>query len=112
VTSFTPVTLGLNLHLTPDRPVDLFVGPLLALSSYGNVEVSAGVGAATTPVSIDNDIGFGAVLGLDLALGETGWLAQANVRYFATETKSSAGSISFSGRFNPVIFSLGLGYRF
>jgi len=112
VTSFAPVTLGLNVHLTPDRPVDVFVGPLLALSSYGNVDVSTGAGAATTPVSIDNDIGFGAVLGLDLALGDSGWLVQTNVRYFATEAKSSAGSTSFSGSFNPVIFSLGLGYRF
>jgi outer membrane protein W len=112
VSSFTPVTLGFNVHLTPDRPVDLYVGPLLALSNYGKVDVSTGMGTATTTVSIDNDVGYGAILGLDLPLGDHGWLVQANLRYIVTEMKDSGGAISFSGDFNPVIFSVGLGYRF
>jgi outer membrane protein W len=112
VSSFAPVTLGLNVHLTPDRSVDLYAGPLLALSNYGNVDVSTGMGAASTSVSIDRDVGYGAILGLDVPLGDHGWLVQANLRYIATEIKSSGGVSSFSREFNPVIFSVGLGYRF
>jgi outer membrane protein W len=112
VSSFTPITLGLNIHLTPDRPVDLYAGPLLALSNYGSIDVSTGTGAANTSVSIDQDVGYGAILGLDVPLGDHGWLVQANLRYIATEMKDSGGAISFSGEFNPVIFSVGLGYRF
>ena len=112
VSGFTPLTLGFNVHLTPDAPVDLYAGPLLALVNYSSVDVWTFPGSAGTGVSIDNDVGWGAILGVDVPLGKRGWLVQANVRFIDTDMKDSGRGISFDGKFDPVIFSLGFGYRF
>ena len=111
VSSFVPVTLGLNIHLTPGRPVDLYAGPLLALVHYGSVAVRTGIGTGDSPVSAEDDAGIGAIVGLDAPLGDHGWIVQANLRYIDTDMKNSSKALSSSG-FNAVIFSIGLGYRF
>ncbi len=112
VSSFTPTTMGLNIHLTPNRPVDLYVGPLLALVGYSNISLWADSGAAGASVSIDDDVGWGAILGFDVPFGDRGWMVQANVRYINTDMRDSGETRSFNSKFDPVIFSLGVGYRF
>jgi len=112
VSSFSSATVGLNVHLTPGRPIDLYAGPLLAFVRYSGIRVGNGIRAKDTPVSIDNDVGFGAVIGLDVSLGDRGWLVQANLRYIDIDMIGSSGAISAVSEFNPVIFSIGLGYRF
>lgn len=39
VSEWTPVGLGCGGHVTPDRPIDVSVGPLLALVPYRDVEI-------------------------------------------------------------------------
>lgn len=112
VSSFTPFTVGLNVHLTPDRPFDLYVGPLLAFVSYSDMDIRATIGTGSTSESVDNDVGWGAIIGLDVPLGKGGWLIQANFRYIETDMKGSGGAISINSQFDPVIFSVGFGYRF
>ncbi len=112
VSSFTPLTVGLNVHLTPDRPLDFYVGPLMALVSYSDVEIRTTIGTAGTSESVDNDVGWGAIAGLDVPLGERGWLIQANLRFIQTDMKDSGGMISINNQFDPVIVSVGFGYRF
>ena len=112
LSSFTPFTVGLNVHLTPDHPLDLYAGPLIALVRYEDVEIRAAIGTAGTNVSVDNDVGWGGIIGLDLPLGERGWLVQANLRYIESDMKDSGGAVSIDSQFDPVIFSIGFGYRF
>ena len=112
VSGFTPLTLGLNVHLTPDRAVDLYAGPLLALVMYSSVDDWSSHYVGRTNVSVDNDVGWGAILGLDVPLGSRGWMAQANLRYIDTDMKNSGGDISLNSEFDPVIYSVGFGYRF
>ena len=112
VSSFAPFSVGLNVHLTQGRPIDLYLGPMLALVRYDSVDVRTTIGTASTSVSIDNDVGWGAILGLDIPLGGGGWLIQTNLRYIDTDIESSGGGIPISSEFDPVIFSLGFGYRF
>jgi len=112
VGSFAPFSLGLNVHLTPDKNMDLYVGPQLVLVSYSGVEVRAAPGGVGNTVSVDNDTGWGAIIGLDIPVGKHGWIIQTNLRYIDTDTNGSGSTISFSSEFNPVIFSLGFGYRF
>ena len=112
VSGFVPVTLGLNVHLTPNRKVDLYAGPLLTLVRYNSVDVWTAIGVAGTTESIETDTGWGASLGLDVPLGRHGWMVQANLRYIDTDMKDTGGIISFNSKFDPVIFSVGVGYRF
>jgi outer membrane protein W len=112
VSAFTPVMLGLNVHLTPDGPVDVYAGPLLALVRYSDVEFIAAMGTASASVSIEDDVGWGAIVGIEVPLGSRGWLVQGNLRYIDTDLKDSVGVFSIDSDFDPLILSIGVGYRF
>jgi outer membrane protein W len=113
VSSFVPFTVGLDIHLTPRSRVDLYIGPQLAWVRFNNVQVS--VGSATTggSISVDSDVGPGAILGLDIPLGASRrWAFQMNLRYFKTTMEGGNNGDSLKADFEPTIFSLGFGYRF
>jgi len=112
VSSVAPVMMGFNFHLTPDRPVDFYVGPMLGLVRYSDVEFSAGFGTASTTVSVEDDFAWGAIAGLEIPLGSRGWRLQGNLRYIDTDIKNSGGPISIDSEFDPFIVSVGVGYRF
>jgi len=79
---------------------------------YGEVDVFAAPGSAGSSVSIDHDLGLGAILGLDFPLGEKRhWAFQTNLRYLATSMEGSTAGNQVDVDFDPVIFSLGFGYR-
>lgn len=107
-----PVMVGFNFHLTPDRPVDFYVGPMLGLVRYSDVEYRASVGAMSTTVSVDDDFAWGAIAGLEVPIGDRRWRMQGSLRYIDTDIRDSGGPISIDSEFDPLIFSVGFGYRF
>ncbi len=117
--AFTPVTAGLNIHLTPDRKVDFYMGPLLAYISYQNLSFSnySWNENWSTPqyvdLGIDNDFAVGANLGLDIRFGASNWMLTTGLKYLDTsvDARSHDGGRA-EVEFDPVIFSLGAGYRF
>jgi outer membrane protein W len=112
LTGFAPLSLGLNVHLTPGNTVDLYAGPSVALVAYGTNRAwweSWSGGVASSP---KDDWAWGLVAGLDVPLGKRGWLFNANLRYLDTSIEQSRGDFYFNGTFDPVIFSLGFGYAF
>ena len=112
VTSFSPFTVGADFHLTPGKRVDLYAGPQLAWVSYGDIDVVTSPGGSTIEVSVDNDLGLGAILGLDVPLGERRhWAFQTNLRYLATSMEGEGIADDLDVDFDPAIFSLGFGYR-
>lgn len=110
--SLTPVTLGLNTHLTPDRAVDVCVGVQVGLVRYGAVEFRTDTGYLTEHVSGDNDFGWGVLLGVDVPVGRHGWSVHGSVRYLDTGVDYSSSAASFKGDMNPTIVSIGIGYAF
>ncbi len=112
VNSFAPFTVGLNFHLAPDSSIDLYTGPFLAIVKYGNVNVQTGIGGVTTGESVDTDVSWGAIAGLDFPIGKRGWSIQTSLRYIDTNMKGVSAGSPFDSEFDPVIFSLGFGYRF
>ncbi len=111
---FTPFSLGLNFHLTPEHALDFYAGPQLALVTYGNDQtwwdwdLSSGGNRAST----GSDWAWGLTVGLDIPLGKRGWLFNTNLRYIETDVEQSRGNVRFDGEFDPVIFSVGFGYAF
>jgi outer membrane protein W len=112
VSSFAPLTTGINYHFNASERVDLYAGPLFAFVRYGDVSVRTGTGGVQTIDSVDSDTGFGFILGLDVPLGSSNWLFQSNLRYIATGLAGSTADGSFDSDFDPLILSVGVGYRF
>lgn len=111
IASFTPVTVGLDVHLTPGKAVDLYLGPQLSWVGYSGVNVSTGLGGTNSSLDLDSDVGPGAIVGVDVPIGQKGWLFQANFRMIDTNMKRG-GTSPLDVEFDPRIFSLGFGYRF
>jgi len=113
ISSFTLLTPGLDVHLTPEAKVDLYIGPQLAWANFSDVELGVLPGVAGIGVSVDTDLGFGGVLGLDVPLGERKrWTFQTNLRHFVTKMEGNETTTRLEADFDPTIFSLGFGYRF
>ena len=111
--TMTPITAGLNVHLTPDSRFDIYVGPLLAYVVYDSFTLSAGPGLSES-FSSENDVGFGANIGVDVGLDKQGrWTFNASLKYIDTtlEASPSDGSPGKTD-FDPTIFGVGFGYRF
>ena len=104
--------VGFNFHLTPDRPADFYVGPMIGVVRYGYVEYRAGFGTVSTTISVEDDFAWGAIAGLEIPIGSRGWRVQGNLRYIETDIRASEGPISIDNEFDPLIFSVGFGYRF
>ncbi len=58
-TKFMPVTVGANFHLTPDKKVDLFVGPVVGYVFYSDLQ------NGSTKIELDNDIVYGVNVGVE-----------------------------------------------
>ena len=112
ISSFVPLTLGLNYHFSSGSRVDFYAGPFLALVRYGDVDVESGTSGVFTREAVDTDTGWGVIVGLDVPLRSGNWLLQSNLRYIQTKMKGTTGDDPFEGDFDPLILSIGFGYRF
>jgi opacity protein-like surface antigen len=110
------VRAGLNLHLLPGRPVDLYLGPTVAwLYAPGSSTFRAEVGGHTSAVTIaaDNSFGWGGTAGADFDLGG-GWTLGVSYTYlkatmdFTDGTEGGERTLDL----NPSTLRLGVGVRF
>ncbi|MCP3964635.1 MAG: outer membrane beta-barrel protein [bacterium] len=110
--SFTPITAGLNVHLTPGRRADLYIGPIVGYALYGDLSFDAGPEGQANFTS-DDDFALGAQLGVDVAIGDGPWSIDAALRYLDTDLEATDedGEITDID-FSPIMFSFGIGYRF
>ncbi len=97
---FTAVTLGLNVHVFGRGAVDIYVAPLVGYAFFGE--------------DIDDDIVYGAGVGLDVGFGKRGLAFTASVRYLKSKAEAESdfegGNLEID--FDPLIISAGLAYRF
>ena len=113
--SFTAITAGLNIHLTPDKAVDLYVGPLLGYALFGDVgfRVQAAGQTLTSDFSSADDFALGAQIGADIPFGDGPWSLNLAARYLdaSLEVTDDEGEKTDLG-FDPLVLSVGFGYRF
>lgn len=121
--TMTLLSIGLNFHVTPGQPFDLYLGPYLAYVLYSDLEwrVNETIDVGGVPVDIDetlrmsvaNDLAYGAIAGIDIPFGANGWHFSAALKYMATEldAKTPEGD-SESLSLDPVIVTLGVRYSF
>jgi len=113
--SFTAITAGLNIHLTPDGAVDLYIGPFLGYILYGDVGFRAQLGGETLVQNFlaDEDFALGAQIGANFAFGDGPWSVNLAAKMLDTslEVTNDEGDETDLG-FDPLILSVGFGYRF
>ncbi len=118
---FSAVFAGLNFHLTPNRRSDFYAGPSLVYVGYDDISMYVFDGPVRPPfgdvtntryvrLNFDRDFAVGANVGLDMPVGEGGWLFHLNARYI--ETTIGGSDFERSRNYDPLLFGLGIGYRF
>ncbi len=110
------VRAGLNFHLSPGRPVDVYLGPTVAwLVAPGSSTFSAEVGGHTSTVTIDadNSFGWGGTAGADVDLGG-GWTLGLSYTYLNAEMEFTDGTEGGQRTLDldPSTLRLGVGVRF
>ena len=121
--TMTPLSIGLNFHLTPGQRFDLYLGPFLAYVLYSDLEwrVNETIDVGGVPIVIDetlrmsvaNDLAYGAVAGIDIPVGSRGWYLSGTLKYMATEldiTDPDGDSENLS--LDPIIVAIGVRYSF
>jgi outer membrane protein len=109
----SPVYVELNLHLTPASRADLYVGPVLAYVVYSSFDLVADPWFLREWFETEDDWGYGINAGLDIPLGDGGWFVTGAFKYLVTTLEASPPDEGV-GRsdIDPMIFSVGVGYRF
>lgn len=106
--------VGVNFHLTPDKAVDFYVGPLIGLAKIsGDYSVRFLPQDDLTPdrtISRDSDEFFiGAQVGLDIPIGkEKRWAVHLGAMFVDVSTSGVGGDLDIG----PVLGTVGLAYRF
>ena len=116
----TPVLARLDVHLTPDRKVDLYLGPVVGYVHYGDLrtEIRSDVLGESIPVDrarTKDGFGWGAHIGVDAPIGEGGFFFSARATYLNAEVEvdddeAESGRSSFG--LDPLVAQVGFGYRF
>jgi outer membrane protein W len=100
-----PFTLGVDFHLLRRNVApDLYITPLVSYNIWGDLEAAE----TDEKLELDNEWGYGAVLGLDIPIGERGWQINMALRYL--KMSASVGPDAFE--VDPVFGEIGFGYRF
>lgn len=104
-------TLGVNYRLSTAGRADITVGAFGGFSYYDDVTLTHPATGRPETFRFDDDLGFGAKLGIDLALDRAArWLASGSLRY-----QQSILEGEIAGRdldVDPLSVTLGVGYRF
>ena len=108
-----PVTAGFNLHLRPGKKVDFFIGARLAYVHYESLVLELDE-LGRQGFDIDDDLGWGLLVGLDMPFGDKGWSFQAVTGHIdtAAEVVNREDGTKTDLELDPTYISLGVGYRF
>ncbi|MCP4203174.1 MAG: porin family protein [bacterium] len=100
---FDAISVGLNVHLTPEKLYDVFIGPFVS-----NVSYSDG-GFNVTEPDFGSEVGIGAKIGADWYFGgQSKWALATAIRYLPIK----AGDDDNEFDVDPLIGTVGLGVRF
>lgn len=112
--SISGLTAGLDIHLTPDHEVDLYVCPMLAMVQFGDLVFAAGPYHVVTAVAFDEDLAVGASLGFGVPLGERrNWSFNAHLIHLESAINGGdRGDLRIDEDYDLDMVGLGFGYRF
>jgi hypothetical protein len=105
-----PILLGASYHFVRKEKADLWIGPSAGWVEYGDASFSTTAG--TFKERFNSDFAYGVGLGADFALGDKNcWLLTAGLRYLKASSDVH-GTSNFKMDVDPLVATLGIGYRF
>jgi len=110
---FMPLSGAVNLHMTPEKAVDVYAGAMFLWAVYGDLKFVV-PGEGSTFLRGQNDPGWGLQAGVDVPIGGHGWSFSAAIKYMSTNftfTDVEDGS-DFEMKFNPFVLGFGVSGRF
>jgi len=127
----TPILARLDLHLTPGRRADLYLGPVAGHVSIGDVTVRSrgrtdlSVVSGESRIRTEDQFAWGAHVGLDVRLGDGDSFLTAGATYLdlpleldlpfdgpTLEGETDLVALPAGGDLDPLIVHLGYSYRF
>lgn len=113
-----PPTLTLQYHFVPEAKVRPYVGAGVNYSIFYSEKPSAGLETAVgqTDVNLKNSFGWAAQAGIDIDLNEKMFL-NFDVKYIDIDTTARLAATAIGTQrvkisLDPVVFGVGLGFRF
>ncbi|HVS65700.1 MAG TPA: hypothetical protein VMT85_19590 [Thermoanaerobaculia bacterium] len=114
---------GPLFHVTPQRRVDIFLGPLIAYTDWQGVDLDIGTVpdddrfSSRVSASFDSEVTLGFQVGVDIPFGESRWGLYAGLLYFEVDAEADDDpDFPFPDAFtlgvDPVSLNLGLSFDF
>lgn len=91
----TVLGAGVNFHLTPDKRVDVYLGPFIGHALLGNLSFDTPQGRAD--FRVDNEFVVGGVVGIDVPFSDS-WSFNAAARYMPLDIELRGAD----GRSDPI----------
>ncbi len=118
--SLLTLAVALNYHVAPDAAADFHLGPILALVDFDDLGIHYDANNAPLPpapssvrIGFDSALAVGLNAGVDVTLGDGGWVLYSNLRYLvATLDAQVRGHAAQSVDYDPWTLGLGFGYSF
>jgi len=113
--------VGPLFHLTPQRRVDVFLGPLVAYTDWQSVDLDIGTDpgdarfSSRVSPSFDSELTFGFQVGVDIPFGESRWGLYTGLMYFEADAEADDDpDFPFPDAFTLGVdpLSLNLGFSF
>jgi outer membrane protein W len=118
----TPVLARLDVHLTPDRKVDFYMGPVLGYVRYSDIKTEVRSDFVDEPISLGrvqtrDGFAWGGQIGMDVPMGSRGTFFTLGATYLKAEVETSevgedGVEVDSSFDLNPFVVQAGFGYRF
>ena len=119
----SPTTLGLHVYLSSGKRHDVYAGPVLGYVFYGSIDEDHWTGefeddaisdlnGPAMSIVLDDDTALGAVLGLDLDLGDGNASFHLEAGYLDASVKGKAPEAAFEMEVDPVMLRAGAVFRF
>lgn len=116
----TPVLAKLNVHLTPDRRADVYLGPVVGRMLYDDMDIvlrsSLEGEIARGRIKTRDTWAWGAHAGVDVPVGDRGLFFSAGVTWLQAEVEIEGDPEDEEGDLqsdlDPLVAQIGFGYRF
>lgn len=105
---FLALTIGPNLHLTPDKRADVYVGAFVGLAQLSDATFNLGGTVGSQSRNFDDEVLLGLQLGVDVPFGAKGWAFHASGRLMDVSASGPGTDLDL----NPFIGAIGLAYNF
>ncbi len=106
---FSPLSATFDIHLVHTKVVDFYLGPTATYVQWGDVKIDPGASPVVSKLDTDNNLAWGASVGLDIGLGDH-WAVTGGVRWINTDLELADSSTSIG--VDPLMSRLGLALRF